>query len=88
MSNETKIGFGLIALAALCCAGPLVLSLLLSGAVLAALSATWAEGRPLLVASGAILVAIGAWLFARPHSRKQACRCLATSDGDVCRETE
>ena len=65
MNSETKIGLGVVALVALCCAGPLVLSLLATGAVLGALSTIWADDRPLLLGSGAIVVALGAWLLAR-----------------------
>src|SRR5579859_1192104 len=65
MTGESKLGLGLIALLALCCAGPLVLSLLATGAVLGAVGAIWAEDRPLLLGSGAIVVALGVWLLAR-----------------------
>jgi len=69
MNGDTKMGVGLVALVALCCAGPLVLSLLASGAVLGALSAIWIEARPMLLAGGAVLIALGAWLLARRHAR-------------------
>jgi hypothetical protein len=40
MNSETKIGIGMVALVVLCCAGPLVLSLVATGAVLGALGAS------------------------------------------------
>ena len=51
MDSESKSGLGLIALLALCCAGPQVLSLLASGAILGASSAIWVTDRPLLLSS-------------------------------------
>lgn len=65
MNGETKIGLGAVVLLALCCAGPVVLSLVGSGAALAALSAIWADDRPLLLASALLLVGVGATLLAR-----------------------
>ena len=72
MDSDSKFGLGLIALVALCCAGPLVLSLLATGAVLGALSAISAEGRQLLLGGGAVVVALGAWLLARRRARTKA----------------
>jgi cytochrome c biogenesis protein CcdA len=65
MNRESQIGLGLAALLALCCAGPLVLSLLFSAGVLAALGALRAEDRLLLVGSGAVLIVVAAWLVTR-----------------------
>ena len=72
MDSESKFGLGLIALLALCCAGPLVLSLLASGAILGAISAIWVTDRPLLLSGGAILIALGAALSARRYARRKA----------------
>jgi hypothetical protein len=69
MDTQRNFGLGLIALLALCCAGPLVLTLLATGAVLGALSAIWDEDRPLLLGSGIAVVALGAWLLARRYAR-------------------
>lgn len=71
MNGETKLGLGAVVLLALCCAGPLVLSLVGSGAVLAALSAIWVDDRPLLLASALLLVGVGATLLARRHGPSQ-----------------
>ena len=60
MDSESKFGLGLIALLALCCAGPLVLSLVASGAILGAISAIWATDRRLLLSGGGMLIALGA----------------------------
>ena len=67
MNTDSKLGMGVVAVLVLCCAGPLVLSLLATGAVLGALSAIVAQGRPLLLGSAAIAIALGGWLLARRH---------------------
>jgi hypothetical protein len=72
MDTESKFGLGLVAVLALCCAGPLVLSLLASGAILGAISAIWATDRPLLLLGGAMLIALGAGLWARRYARSRA----------------
>ena len=69
MNNESKIGVGVVALMVVCCAGPIVLSLVVSGAVLGALGAFWTAERELLLGSGALLIALGAWLLVRRRSR-------------------
>jgi len=65
MNGGSRLGLGIVALVALCCAGPLVLSLLASGALLGVLSMVLAEGRPLLVVISAVFVVLGAWLVTR-----------------------
>ena len=65
MNGVSKLGLGIVALVALCCAGPLVLPLLASGALLGVLSTVWTEGRPLLVGGTAVFVVVGAWLLTR-----------------------
>ena len=74
MDSDSKLyqGLGLIALLVLCCAGPLVLSLLASGAILAAISAIWATDRPLLLSGGVTLIALAAWFSARRYARRTA----------------
>lgn len=67
MNGETKLGLGLASLLVLCCGGPLVLSLVASGAAMGAIGAVWADGRPLLLAAGALLIVISAWLLARRY---------------------
>ena len=58
MNGGSRLGLGIVALVALCCAGPLVLSLLASGALLGVLSMVLAEGRPLLVVISAVFVVL------------------------------
>jgi hypothetical protein len=82
MTGESKLGLGLIALLAVCCAGPLVLSLLATGAVLGALSAIWVEDRPLLLGSRAIAVALAASLLARRSARIKAAPRRPDAPGD------
>ena len=65
MNSDTKIGVGLVGLMALCCGGPLIVSLITSGVLLGTLGALWAGGELPLALSGAVLVVAGAWLFAR-----------------------
>ena len=74
MDGESKFnpGLGLIALLAVCCAGPLVLSLVASGAILGAISAIWVTDRSLLLSSGVMLIALGAALSARRYARRKA----------------
>jgi hypothetical protein len=66
-NSDTKIGLGIVALMALCCGGPLVLSLLASGAVLGGLGALWSDSR-LLVVPGVVLVVGALWLLLRRRS--------------------
>ncbi len=63
MNNDMKMGAGVVALMALCCGGPLILSLLASGAVVGALGGVWAGGRLLLLVGGAALVLAAVWLL-------------------------
>ena len=72
MDRDSKFGLGLIALVGLCCAGPLVLSLLASGAILGAISTIWVTDRPLLLSGGVMLLVLGAALSARRYSRAKA----------------
>ncbi len=60
-----KMGLGAVALMAVCCGGPLVLSVLASGALLGAAAAVWAGARPWLLAGGAVLVVTAVWLLRR-----------------------
>ena len=75
MNSDAKMGLGVVAIVALCCAGPVVLSLLASGAILGAMSAIWATDRPLFLSAGAMLIALGAgllsWRFARSRARSR-----------------
>lgn len=68
MNSVSKIGVGLVVLIALCCAGPLVLSLVVSGAVLGALSAIWATTARYSPAVVRCLSrsALGFWRGAKP----------------------
>lgn len=72
MDSESKFGLGLIVLLVLCCAGPLVLSLLASGAILGAISVIWVTDRPLLLSGGAVLTLLGVGLLARRYARMKA----------------
>ncbi len=75
-NNDSKVGLGLVALMALCCGGPLILSLFASGAVLGALGAVWAGGSLLLLLVGGTRVVAAAWLLARRRT---------PWDGGMCR---
>ena len=68
MNSDIKIGAGLVGQMALCCGGPLIVSLITSGVLLGALGTLWAGGELLLLLSGAVLIVAGAWLFARRRS--------------------
>jgi hypothetical protein len=72
MSRDAKLGLGIVFLLAVCCGGPLILSLLAAGAGLGALGAAWAGGgRPLLLLSGSMVVVVTAgWLLARRHASR------------------
>ena len=59
-----KMGLGAVALMAVCCAGPLLLSVLASGALLGA-PAVWAGARPWFLAGGAVLAVSAVWLLRR-----------------------
>ena len=72
MDRDSKFGLGLVALLALCCAGPLVLSLLASGAILGAISAIWVTDRPVLLSGGAVLILLAVALSARRYARRKA----------------
>jgi MerT mercuric transport protein len=78
MNSDTKMGLGVVALLALCCAGPLILSLLASGALLGALGAVWVGGRPLVLAVAAVLVGAAGWLLVRRRSSQ-------ADEGAACR---
>jgi hypothetical protein len=66
MKSDTGVALGVVAMIALCCGGPLILSLLASGALLSALAAIWPSGRvALLGGATTILVLTGVWLVAR-----------------------
>lgn len=70
MTSDTRIGVGMLASLAVCCAVPIALSLLGSGAVLSALSGVSADTRPLLIGIGAVLVMIGILVLAlAKHAR-------------------
>jgi hypothetical protein len=75
MNDETKLGLAAVGLMVLCCAGPLLLSLLASGAVLAVLGGLQTS-VPLLVVA-AILGAIGVLLVRRGRSSGSAGSCPA-----------
>jgi hypothetical protein len=64
MNSETRNGLGLVFALALCCAGPIIVSLLGSGVVFVAMSGVWANARPLLMGMGALLVIIGILVLA------------------------
>ncbi len=72
-----KMGLGAVALMALCCGAPLILTLFASGVVLGGLSTVWADGRLLLLLGGGALVLAAAWLLARR-------RTPGTADGADC----
>jgi hypothetical protein len=61
------------------CGGPLILSLVASGAVLGGPAAVWADGRLLLIA-GIVLVLGAVWLLARRRSfaTDQSAACCTT----------
>lgn len=63
MNSDPRIGLGLVAALGLCCAGPIVLSIVGSGVVLSALSGVWSDVGPLL-AGVAVFVVIGILLLA------------------------
>jgi hypothetical protein len=65
MTGELKTGLAITVALALCCAGPIVLALLGSGAVLGALSALWPDGRPPLVGIRALPVIVGILALAK-----------------------
>ena len=71
-SNDSKVGLGVVALMALCCGGPLILSLFASGAVLGALGTVWAGDRLLLLLCGGALVVAAVWLLARRRTQGRA----------------
>jgi hypothetical protein len=78
-NSDAKVGLGVVALMAMCCGGPLILSLLASGAMLGGLSAVWADGR-LLVVPGVVLVVGAMWLLSRRRSShaNESSACSAT----------
>ena len=55
--GDVKLGLAAVALMAVCCGGPVFLSLLASGAALGALGSVWSGGCLLLPVSGALLIA-------------------------------
>ncbi len=64
MNNDTRLGLAAVGLFALCCAGPLLVSLVASGAVLGALGAIQGSA-PLLLAMAAVLSAAVVLLWRR-----------------------
>jgi hypothetical protein len=78
MNSDTKMGLGVVALLALCCAGPLILSLVASGALLGALGGVGVGGRPLVLAGAAVLVGAAGLLLVRRRSSQ-------TDEGAACR---
>ena len=78
MSQDGKVGLIAVGLVVVCCAGPLVLSVLASGAVLGALGALHGSA-PLLVVAAAILGAVGVLLVRRRRSSGSEGRCPAPS---------
>ncbi len=78
-NSDAKIGLGVVALMAMCCGGPLILSLLASGAVLGGLGALWADSR-LLVVPGVVFVVGAMWLLSRRRSSHadESSACSAT----------
>ena len=83
MNNDMKMGAGVVALMALCCGGPLILSLLASGAVLGALGGVWAGGRLLLLVGGGALAVAAVWLLVRrrvPGTADRVDCCAAPAD--------
>ena len=69
MRDDVKLGLAAVALMAVCCGGPVFLSLLASGAALGALGSVWSGGRLLLPVSGALLIAAVAWLRLRRYAQ-------------------
>jgi len=65
MNGDTKIGLGLVGLLALCCGGPVIVSLITSGVLLGAVGTLWAGGELPFLLGGAVLVLAGLWLVAR-----------------------
>lgn len=61
MSNDSKLGLALVAVAALCCTAPLAVALLASGATLAVLGALWPDLTFLFGAVAALSVT-AVWL--------------------------
>jgi hypothetical protein len=59
MNTEARIGLGLVGALAVCCAGPIVVSLIGSGAVFVAVSGVLADVHLLLMGLGALLVIVG-----------------------------
>jgi hypothetical protein len=68
MNSESRIGLGLVVAVALCCVGPLALSLIGSEAALSVLSGLWPDVRVPLMGLGALLVIVGI-LVLRPRQR-------------------
>jgi hypothetical protein len=64
VNNDTRLGLAAVGIVALCCAGPLLVSLVASGAVLGALSAIHGSA-PLLLAMAAVLSAAVVLLWRR-----------------------
>ncbi len=76
MNTSEKLGLGVIAVLGLCCGGPLLLSLLLSGVAVSALGAIWTGYQVLLLVGGVLLV--GAVLM-HSTTRRRTERPLGTT---------
>ena len=63
MKNDTRLGLAAVGLVALCCAGPLLVSLVASGAVLGAVGAI--QGSAPLLATAAVLTVAVVLLWRR-----------------------
>jgi len=74
VNGETKFGLVAVGLMAVCCGGPLLLSLVASGAVLGALGALRSSG-PMLLAAAALLGAVGVLLWRRARASGQGTGC-------------
>jgi uncharacterized membrane protein YedE/YeeE len=78
MNGDTKIGVGLVGLVALCCGGPLIVSLITSGVLLGALGTLWAGSQLPFLLGSAIVILAGLLLFGRRRAieaPRDAARC-------------
>jgi hypothetical protein len=72
MNGEPRIGLGLAVALALCCIGPIELSVIGPGAIVAAARAVWADVGPLLAGLGVLLVLMGISILAPRRFRSPA----------------
>src|SRR5215831_16356665 len=86
MTSDTRIGVGMLASLAVCCAVPIALSLLGSGAVLSALSGVSADTRPLLIGISALLVVIGILVLVLALAKRARVREQAQPNMPMARE--